>query len=301
MESARAAVTAAWAAVSLQPPTRRFISNVTGTWIEAAQATDPAYWAAQLCAPVRCWDGLQTVTRGERPVLLEVGPGTTLSRCARALPGSAQLPIVSTLSVSGDPDADVPTLLESLGRLWLEGVAVDWAGVFAGETRHRVPLPTYPFERQRFWIDNDTAAPRLDRTNESPIVEPIELAPVAAHPRPALAVPYAPPVSVLEIRVAALWQRALGVDRVGLDDNFFDLGGDSLIAVQLMADARATLECDLPVVALYEYVTIRSMARAIDAHLSNRQTDVIDSGHAVAARRNFDRARRARQPSCELS
>jgi acyl transferase domain-containing protein/acyl carrier protein len=142
--------------VDLQPPSIRFISNVTGDWITAAQATDASYWATHLRETVRFGDGLSVLLEGARYALLEVGPGRTLQGFVRGNPTreAAQLSFASMLPPTAEerrPEDEI--LLNTLGGLWLEGVQVDWSGYFSHERRRRIPLPTYPFQRARYWID----------------------------------------------------------------------------------------------------------------------------------------------------
>jgi amino acid adenylation domain-containing protein len=139
------------AGVRLSPPRLPYLSNLTGAWIEPAQATDPAYWLRQLRQPVRFADALQELARDPDRVLLEVGPGRGLATLVRRQEGEA-LPAVSSLGKPGEEARDEEALLTALGRLWLAGVEVDWQRFAAGERRRRLPLPTYPFERQRYWL-----------------------------------------------------------------------------------------------------------------------------------------------------
>jgi acyl transferase domain-containing protein len=138
--------------VRLQPPTIPYLSNLTGTWIQAAQATDPAYWVNHLRHPVRFHDGIRTLTEDESRVLLEVGPGRTLATLARqASPGRAG--ILASGRAPQEEGSDLADAAGALGRLWLAGVEPDWPRYYSGQRRQRVPLPTYPFERKRFWIE----------------------------------------------------------------------------------------------------------------------------------------------------
>ncbi len=140
--------------VKLHAPTLPFLSNVTGTWIEAAQATDPGYWATHLRQAVRFSAGLQELSRKwPQAALLEVGPGTVLTTLARQQPGAEARVLASSTRHPREQTPDLPVLLGALGRLWLGGVTVDWKGFAAHEQRRRVPLPTYPFQRERYWID----------------------------------------------------------------------------------------------------------------------------------------------------
>jgi acyl transferase domain-containing protein len=137
--------------IRLQPPTLPFVSNVTGTWIGEADATDPDYWVRQVRQPVRFAAGLTTILHSVQAVLLEVGPGTTLSTFARQQPEPPQS--FASLRHPRDQRPDSAFLLTTLGRLWLSGVEIDWSTLYTNERRLRLPLPTYPFERQRYWID----------------------------------------------------------------------------------------------------------------------------------------------------
>ena len=142
------------AGVERRAPRIPFISNVTGTWITAGEATDPAYWTQHLRQAVRFAEGAQELLKDTSRVFIEVGPGRTLASLVRQQGAAAQgRTVLTSLRHPQETSDDLPFVLQSLGRLWLAGVAVDWRGFASGENRRRVPLPTYPFERQRFWID----------------------------------------------------------------------------------------------------------------------------------------------------
>ncbi|MBW4617793.1 MAG: acyltransferase domain-containing protein [Cyanosarcina radialis HA8281-LM2] len=138
--------------VKLYPPQIPYISNVTGTWITPEQATDPHYWTKHLCQTVRFADGLQELERKLSPILLEVGTGQTLSSLAlQSLSGDRT--ILPSLPYSYERRSDLAFILNSLGQLWLAGVKIDWAKFHSHNVCYRVALPTYPFERQRYWIE----------------------------------------------------------------------------------------------------------------------------------------------------
>jgi amino acid adenylation domain-containing protein len=142
------------ATLALSPPRIPYISNVTGTWMTAADATDPSYWVRHLRQTVRFGDGVgELLAEGER-IFLEVGPGQTLSTLVMQHPGRpAGQTVLSSLRHPQDRQSDVGFLLQVLGKLWLAGAAVDWTGFYAGERRRRLRLPTYPFERQYYWVE----------------------------------------------------------------------------------------------------------------------------------------------------
>jgi acyl transferase domain-containing protein/acyl carrier protein len=148
--------------VDLHPPRLPLLSNVTGTFLTPEEATDPTYWARHMCQPVRFADGVRELRREEGRVLLEVGPGQTLCSLILQYPagdGEAAPVTVGSLRHSYEREADQAYLLGALGKLWLARVAIDWPAFFGGERRLRVPLPTYPFERQRYWVEARAGSP----------------------------------------------------------------------------------------------------------------------------------------------
>jgi acyl transferase domain-containing protein/acyl carrier protein len=156
MEAKAASFTQLVKTVNLQPPKIPFLSNVTGTWITDTQATDPSYWTQHLCQPVRFADGVNQLWKKHQPILLEVGPGQTLSSLALQCLESvlvADKVVLPSLRDSYNRQPDEAFLLNTLGQLWLSGVQIDLSGFYANERRCRIPLPTYPFERQRYWIE----------------------------------------------------------------------------------------------------------------------------------------------------
>lgn len=157
-------------AVKLSAPQVPYLSNVTGDWIAADEATAPDYWATHLRQTVRFVDGLSKLLKDPNNVLLETGPGTALTTLARSHPERTEtLETIASLPHprAGEPDAEFVT--KSLGQLWLAGVEIDWTAYHAGEPRRRTPLPTYPFERQRYWISGRKQAQTINTTQVSPV------------------------------------------------------------------------------------------------------------------------------------
>ncbi|WP_224360636.1 type I polyketide synthase [Hyalangium versicolor] len=141
--------------VKLHAPTLPFLSNVTGTWITAGEATDPGYWVKQLRQPVRFSDGIAQLLKDPEQLLLEIGPGRTLTTLARMQPETGSRTILPSLNRQQDAaSSEQAHLLGTLGRLWLAGRSPDWSGVHAHSRRNKIRLPTYPFERSRHWIDS---------------------------------------------------------------------------------------------------------------------------------------------------
>jgi acyl transferase domain-containing protein len=135
-------------------PTIPFVSCVTGTWIRDDEAESADYWVRQLRQTVRFADSIRTLLDDPRWVLLEVGPGRALSSAARQQIGSAgKVAVLSSMCLPQEERSEIEYAMTTLSRLWLVGVAVPWERLHASGARRRIPLPTYPFERRRFWVD----------------------------------------------------------------------------------------------------------------------------------------------------
>jgi phthiocerol/phenolphthiocerol synthesis type-I polyketide synthase E len=236
--------------VALRAPELPFVSNVHGGWIGAEEATDPAYWGRQLRRSVRFADGVRTVLADPGAVLLEVGPGTVLSTLVQ--PQSGGRPVVSSMRHPADGVGDDVALLSAVGRLWTLGAAIEWQ---PGEGRVRVPLPAYPFERRRHWVEPQPAAASAPAATPAPAAEP---EPAAVAERPVAA------RSELEAVVATAWREHFGMDRdIGVTENFFALGGQSLLAVELAGDLRQRLDAPVTLGMVFRNPTIEELAAAI--------------------------------------
>lgn len=161
MEPAARALVAEFRGVPRRAPQRPWISNVTGTWITPAEASDPEYWARHLRSAVRFADGLATLLAEPELALLEVGAGRTLTALAERHAARRETHVtVTSLRSARETTGATATMRTALGRLWSLGVAVEWGGFFTDAGNRRVPLPTYPFAGERYWIDaQETAAP----------------------------------------------------------------------------------------------------------------------------------------------
>ncbi len=143
--------------IAFQKPKIPFVSNLTGTWITESEAMDPAYWVRHLRNTVRFDQGARTLLASGSRALLEVGPGRTLASLCRQQPGKAAV-VTTALRHPNEAASDVAFLKEAVGRLWVAGIEIDATRFFAPDSQRRVSLPTYPFERQRYWIDKGVQA-----------------------------------------------------------------------------------------------------------------------------------------------
>jgi acyl transferase domain-containing protein len=148
--------------IQLNSPTIPFISNVSGTWITQAEAIDPNYWAQRQEA-VRFNEGISELVKDTQRILLEIGCGETWN--------TEELTVLTSIPHPHEQHSNVAFLLNTLGRLWMLGIKIDWSGFYANERRHRLPLPTYPFERQRYWLESTASQESLEQNSSSHPVE----------------------------------------------------------------------------------------------------------------------------------
>lgn len=139
--------------VKKSEPQRRYISNVSGKWVKAEEATDAGYWRRQLRESVRFCEGVKELLKSGAKVMLEVGPGQTLRSLVKMQKERQVEWAIGTMRHPQEEQDDREYLTRSIGELWMAGVETDWDRYYEGEGRRRVSLPTYPFERQRYWIE----------------------------------------------------------------------------------------------------------------------------------------------------
>lgn len=155
--------------VRLRPPTIPYISNVSGSWITADEAADPNYWVKHLRETVNFDQGLCELLTLQDAIFIETGPGRTLSSWVnRRKKGKDGQTVISMSDNSQAAYLDRYHLLEALGELWSLGLKINWNPFYhSSEKMFRLPLPTYPFERKRYWPKEMPKAAK----SESQIVE----------------------------------------------------------------------------------------------------------------------------------
>jgi len=250
--------------VNLKSPTIPYLSNLTGKWITPAEARSPAYWASHMRQSVRFADGLAELLKNPDVVLLEVGPGRGLGAFANQQPArNANRPALA--SFSAVREKELAGMLTALGGLWAMGKPIDWLTFYERENRRRVPLPTYPFQRQRYWIEPAAKPASRVAASEAGSVAVASPKPLAAqHERPEMETTFAAPTSDSERTLAGMWKELFNLREIGLDDDFFTLGGDSLLAMQLITRLEKRLGFRLTVPVFFQNSTVRKLAALYD-------------------------------------
>jgi len=153
MAPAEEAMAAAVAAIDRGSAAIEICSTSLGRQATASELAEPAYWGRQILNPVRFADAVTAAGGNGKRIFIEVGPRQALSTFTRqSLGAKGCLGIVACQGQTGENVPEREQLLTALGRLWVLGVAPDWNAIRGGRAR-RIPLPTYPFERKRYWID----------------------------------------------------------------------------------------------------------------------------------------------------
>ena len=259
--------------VKFHSPQISFVSNLTGTWITSEEAVSPSYWARHLRHTVRFSDCAQELLKHSNRIFLEVGPGQTLSTFVRQhSDGSKGRVVLSSIRHPKEERSDTDFILSTLGRLWLTGVQVDWSGFYKDERRHRLPLPTYPFERRRYWIEavgqpqgffvSQAGLTKIGESPQGPTRDTSQSEYMAPR-NPELTIDYVAPRTEVEQTIAAIWQKLLGVKQIGIYDNFFSLGGSSLIAARLFAQIEKIFGKKFPPASLYEAQTVEQLSKLL--------------------------------------
>lgn len=283
--------------IELRSPQIPFISSVSGTWITDKQATDPAYWGRHMRETVRFNDGRQVLAEDPDQILMEVGPGNTLYSLARI--GSQMAParsatgepstqvVLSSLGHIQSSDSDIANLLNALGALWAHGAAVDWPSFHSNESRQHVPLPGYPFERKRQWIDPPpgvrpvgSSAPAANSNiylaTQTDVSQPARPETVMNVTEGVPAMPETTPVPTAsrkerildELKVTMEDLGGLDPEDIEIDASFLELGFDSLFLTQATMAFKKTFGVDVTFRQLLEDTpTPEALANFIDAEL----------------------------------
>jgi malonyl CoA-acyl carrier protein transacylase len=232
MEPVASAFEAEVRKVSLSAPQIPYISNVTGTWITAADAVDPTYWVRHLTRTARFSEALHEMWQLPDPVMVECGPGRTLTILANQHP-ERKGPLrgaISSIRQRYENETDTQVLLSATGRAWLAGTAIRWQGL----PRDNISFASPP---SSVW----SAPPPA---NESAIAPGADDAGVGKR----------------EQELLAIWSRALGREDIGVNDSFGALGGDSLSSIAVIMDMKRAGVPDSLARGVYQDLTIRDIA-----------------------------------------
>ncbi|PAJ75703.1 hypothetical protein CJF42_03470 [Pseudoalteromonas sp. NBT06-2] len=237
-------------------PEKPYISNVTGSWITAEQATSHDYWCQHLVSTVAFSEGLDKLLSEPNNIFVEIGPGHTLSSFIRRhknKQGSHR--VLNTMRHAREEHSADQQLLHALGGAFTAGVAIDWERYRDGEQRMRVGLPGYSFEAKSF-------IPGKMRANNLTVND--EHGDTALHSRPNVSTAYVAPEGETQENLAQIWKNLFKIESVGIHDNFFELGGHSLLSVRLISYIEKEMMCKFSPEQIFNMNTIFSQSEFIN-------------------------------------
>ena len=287
------------ARVALSAPAIPYVSCVTGSWITDAQAMSAEYWARHCREPVRFAEALATLMTGPAagesrplPILIEVGPGNTLQTLA--LQGAARgrrEQVLASLPDTVRERPDLETMLASLGALWVAGCSPIWAAVRDNAPASRVALPTYPFQRSRYWIDEPADTPAAPSVPAALHSTPPRIAEIAMQQTMSTSSP--PPASQGGGHLAGITGAVIAIieDLAGeaiapaeAEKSFLELGFDSLFLSQVTQrlDNRFGLKIKFRQL-LGDLSTIPALSRFIASHVPAEAQAVVPAPASLRA------------------
>jgi amino acid adenylation domain-containing protein len=277
MDAAVAPFEAAVRSVARHAPQRVIISTRTGQALSAEQATDPVYWARHLRETVRFSSAVQTAL-GTQPdlVCIECGPRGSLSTLVRQHARAGQAAPIALPSLHDAAASELRQLASAVGQLWTLGHDIPWFD--AAEKRQRILLPTYPFERKRYWLDAAVAPQTSSQPSAQPAPQPaaspasaaIVSAPSLPIPTTAAMTQAASRLPTLISRLNALFEDSSGVELADTDPTaaFVELGLDSLTLTQAALQIKKDFRLPITFRDLMErYRSVDALARHIDSQL----------------------------------
>lgn len=261
-------VAEALAQEALRAPGTLWVSTITGAFVDAAEATDPAFWGRQVTSPVRFANAITTALAAGIDTFLELGGRPVLGGAIAAQ--AFEKGLHETLIVSATDRG----ALDALGALWRRGASVNWAALHRDDAARRIGLPPTP--REGVWValtePDKQLAPRpigsqSASSNAKGLLGPFHAASPTAErgPRPAdLSEPYVQPQTPTEVEMAEIFGRIMGVSGVGANDSLYDLGAKSLMLVHVANQVRAVFDIDLTIRTIMEKPSPRALAQVVD-------------------------------------
>jgi len=249
-----------------------FISTVMGKEISVNDLKKAAYWIKHIQNTVRFSDGVQELLKQQYNTFLEIGPGNTLVSLVSLHQHVSNITTLSPLpSAKSSPKKNQTAsmlIYKTLAELWLKGAIINWDEFYSNEKRHRMPLPTYPFERQRYWLDTSITSDKLQQkgSDELDLHKECNKRDIMIKQKNNITVleEKSQDKSIIE-KIKTLFKEILGIMEVKDDDSFFDLGGHSLLALQLIFNLEKEFNVNIPLSVIYQTKTAASIAKIIVA------------------------------------
>ncbi|WP_051953651.1 type I polyketide synthase [Xenophilus azovorans] len=263
-------------------------STLTGRPLAAEEATDPAYWGRHLRGTVRFSPAVRALLDTlAQPVFVELGPRSTLATLVRQHAQKAQ-PVQAVAVLGSRPDDEDAAFKLAAGRLWTLGAEIDLGAFDTRQRKRRVRLPTYPFERKRFWVDIAPAAAPAAAAVPPPAAF-ADAVPLPVPTEPSMTASTAATSSrtaSLDARLRTLFEDISGIDMGDVDSAapFVEIGLDSLTLTQAALQVKKSFQVNLSFRQLMEsYRSFEALAAFLDATLPPEAAPAQPAAPAVQA------------------
>ncbi len=271
MEPALEPFAAEFSKIKLNKPASPFISSLSGTWITDEQATNPDFWAMQLRNTVRFSDGIIELQKKNHLVLIELGPGRALSTMAsQHRNNEIRQTAITTLIQPNENSDDKSNLLDSIGKLWLEGIKIDWDSLYKDKKRRRLHLPSYQFDRKSYWIEPPQTNKVQPRVSQAEIPQRIKKAVKRPKIKRVVQQSNMTRKEYITDILKGVLEELSGIKKADLDESksFFELGFDSLFMTQVSLAFQKKFDVKITLRQLLDTApTISAIADFIDGKL----------------------------------
>lgn len=251
---------------SLHPAKIPFVSNLTGAFITAEQCMSVEYWLEHMRHTVQFSGGLQTLlARPGNKLLVEIGAGHSLTNLLRQQPGSREK--AQSVNVVRHPKEnrdDDRHLTEAIARCWSLGASFDWTRYYTGQQRKKIPLPTYQFEEILFPVEVDPLSHITADGWVPPALDDSALFEVRKMERPGWQTDFVDAATLTEQKVKTIFEHFFGIGGIGVNDDFFEMGGDSLKGMMLLKRIKKEFDVNLHLKDFFTQANIRVIAARID-------------------------------------
>ena len=278
-------------AVRLSAPSIPIFSTVTAKFLSDAQACDPGYWARHLREPVRFSSALVAALEAiggaaAGGMMLEIGPRATLTTLARQH-GSRERPAPPAVaSLSDRVDNERESLLLAAGRLWTMGISLKLDALDHRSVKQRILLPTYPFERQRHWLEAKPVSGQTkpaEQLTEPPLLHIQSTPPMTTAPIATAVAQNRLPNLIIQLR--SMLEDTSGVDMADADTAmlFVELGLDSLSLTQIAIQLKQTFKVNITFRQLMEkYRSLDTLAAYLDKEMPPALTAPVGANISAA-------------------
>jgi amino acid adenylation domain-containing protein len=239
---------------SLNEPNLPIISNITGLTVSQGLMSTSQYWSSHIVSPVNFSKSLEEVLKDEELILIEIGPSNILSSlCKQHSAKKAGHHCVNFVRHPKEGLNDIEYLYNKIGQLWCLGFHFDWSALHGDVKRYRLSLPTYVFDKVHFPIKLKNSLQQSNKQSETPRYQKILTDKT-----------FVSNFDSITALIIESFKNVLGFDNVGLDEDFFALGGDSLKAISLASALHERIGIKINLKDIFEFTTPRNLANFLN-------------------------------------